>query len=199
VSTPGVTGAARLSPGVSRQRPAALKACATGCQGSGLRRGLAGLDTQVTWKRWALVSQRGEFPGTPARSAVILRPGGRHLTHPFAGGPAAAQSPTFGWHEATPNAMLTNIPMPQRQFQALGAYRTGHADGDRGVRLAAGDLRPGTDREPVIGIKETPGAHRALLITSAHSDRPPGGPQSSTSARIPAVVVIGPFPPIRAG
>jgi len=41
-------------------------------------------------------------------------------------------------------------------------------------------------------------AHRALVITSAHSDRPPGGPQSSTSARIPAVVVIGTFPPIRA-
>jgi hypothetical protein len=74
-----------------------------------------------------------------------------------------AQFGAFGRDETAPDAVLADIPVLQRQFQALGAYRAGPADGDRGARLTAGDLRPGADREPVIGVKHTPGAPRVAV------------------------------------
>jgi hypothetical protein len=49
--------------------------------------------------------------------------------------------------------MLADVPVPQRQFQALGARRTGHTDRDRAGGLAAGYFLVETDRKPFVRIK----------------------------------------------
>src|SRR5258708_1997384 len=49
--------------------------------------------------------------------------------------------------------MLADIPVPQRQLQALGAYQADGADGNRRGRLPAGLVRLHTDREPPVGVK----------------------------------------------
>ena len=49
--------------------------------------------------------------------------------------------------------MLANIPVPQRELQALRSYRAGRADRDRGRCLAAGDLRAGANRKPLVRMK----------------------------------------------
>src|SRR5260370_30285669 len=66
---------------------------------------------------------------------------------------AAAKCGASGGAQAAPDAMLADIPVPQRQGQALGAYRTGRADGDRGGCLLPGLACLGADREPLVGIE----------------------------------------------
>src|ERR1700745_391529 len=52
-----------------------------------------------------------------------------------------------------PDAMLADLPVPQRQLQAFGAYQAGGADGDGCGRLPAGLVCLHTDREPLVGVK----------------------------------------------
>ena len=67
--------------------------------------------------------------------------------------PPAAQCRAFGGDQAAPDTMLADIPVPQRQLQALGAYQAAGADGDRRGRLPAGLVGLHTDREPLVGVK----------------------------------------------
>jgi hypothetical protein len=71
----------------------------------------------------------------------------------LAGAPRAAQGRTVCRHEAAPDTVLANIPVPQRELQALCSYRAGRADRDRGRCLAAGDLRAGANRKPLVRMK----------------------------------------------
>src|ERR1700748_1379730 len=50
----------------------------------------------------------------------------------------AAQCRAVGGDHTAPDTVLADIPRPQRQFQALGAYKAGDADGDSRGRLVAG-------------------------------------------------------------
>src|SRR5260221_5410140 len=52
--------------------------------------------------------------------------------------PPAAQCRAVGGDQAAPDTVLADIPVPQRQVQALGAWQAGGADGDRRGRLPAG-------------------------------------------------------------
>jgi hypothetical protein len=70
----------------------------------------------------------------------------------------AAQARALGRDRAAPDAMLANVPVTQRERQALAAYRAGLANGDRGGSLPPGLLRPGTDREPLISVEAAIGA-----------------------------------------
>ena len=75
----------------------------------------------------------------------------------------ATQCHTLGGDQAAPNTVLTDIPAPQRQRQALDAY---HADGDGRGRLLASLVGLHTDREPVVGIEvavSAPGVPDDLL------------------------------------
>jgi hypothetical protein len=67
--------------------------------------------------------------------------------------PLSAQSHALGNDKAAPDAMLANIPVPQRQLQTLGAYRAGHADGDSARGFAAGYFLVRTDWKPFVRIK----------------------------------------------
>src|SRR6266481_3338604 len=58
-----------------------------------------------------------------------------------------------GCDQAAPDTVLANVPVPQRQLQALGPYGTTGADGDRGRCLVAGPGRLDTDRVPLVGVK----------------------------------------------
>jgi hypothetical protein len=65
-----------------------------------------------------------------------------------------------GGDQATPDTVLADVPVPQRQRQALAAYQAGRADGDRRGRLLAGLACLGAEREPLVRIKvaaSTPG------------------------------------------
>jgi len=70
----------------------------------------------------------------------------------------AAQCGAVGGDHAAPDTVLADIPRPQRQFEALGAYKARDADGDRRRRLAAGLVCIRTGREPLVGIKAAVGA-----------------------------------------
>ena len=76
--------------------------------------------------------------------------------------PPAAQCRAFGGDQAAPDAMLADIPVPQRELQALGVYQAGGADGDRRGRLPAGLVCLHTDREPLVGVKAAVGAPGVL-------------------------------------
>lgn len=65
----------------------------------------------------------------------------------------APQARTLGRDHAAPDAMLANIPVPQRERQALAAHRAVLADGDRSGSLLPGLLRPRADREPHISVE----------------------------------------------
>ena len=58
--------------------------------------------------------------------------------------------------------MLSHIPAPQRELQALGTYQAGGADGDRCGRLPASLVCLRTDREPLAGVKAAVGAPGVL-------------------------------------
>jgi hypothetical protein len=49
--------------------------------------------------------------------------------------------------------VLADVPVPQRQRQALAAHQAGAADSDRRRRLLTSHARLGADREPLIGVK----------------------------------------------
>ena len=55
-------------------------------------------------------------------------------------------------------AVLADVPVLQRQFQALGACRTGDTDRDRVGGLAAWYFLVGTNRKPFVRIKGAVGA-----------------------------------------
>src|SRR5258706_12717173 len=75
--------------------------------------------------------------------------------------PPAAQCRAVGGDQAAPDTVLADIPVPQRQFQALGACQAGGADGDRRGRLAAGLGWFRADRGPMGGVA---GAVRAAGV-----------------------------------
>src|SRR5215475_9297667 len=68
-------------------------------------------------------------------------------------GQLVAQSRAVGGDHASPDAVLADVPVPQRQLRALGAYRATGADGDRRSRLVAGPGWLDAGREPLVGIK----------------------------------------------
>ncbi len=68
--------------------------------------------------------------------------------------------------------MLADIPVPQRQRQALGAHHAGGAHGDRGGRLLAGFAYLHTDREPLVGIQAA--ARATGVPDNPHPQRPIG-------------------------
>jgi hypothetical protein len=69
------------------------------------------------------------------------------------GGPPAAQVRAVGCDQAAPDTVLADVPVPQRQLQALGPYGATGADGDRGRCLVAGLGWLDTDRVPLVGVK----------------------------------------------
>jgi hypothetical protein len=81
--------------------------------------------------------------------------------------PAAPQCRAFCGDQATPNTVLADIRVPERQRQALSAYQAGGADGDRGGGLLAGLAYLHAEREPLVGIKV------AASTTGVPDDRPP--------------------------
>jgi hypothetical protein len=81
----------------------------------------------------------------------------------------AAQCRAFGWEQAAPDAVLADIPVPQRERQAWDAYQAGRADGDRSGRFMARLVRLGTDREPLVGVKA------AVSALGVHEEPGPGG------------------------
>src|SRR5260370_10651608 len=66
-----------------------------------------------------------------------------------------AQGRVFGCDQAAPDAVLADVPVPQRECQALGSYLAGRADGDRSGCLLASLACLGTYREPLVGIEVT--------------------------------------------
>jgi len=81
----------------------------------------------------------------------------------------AAQCRAVGGDHTAPDTMLADIPRPQRQFQALGAYKAGDADGDRRGRLVAGPVCFRTGRKPLVGIEA------AVSATGVPDDPGPQG------------------------
>jgi hypothetical protein len=86
-------------------------------------------------------------------SAVIPGPSRPRHRADCAGVLPAAQCRAVGGDHTAPDTVLADIPRPQRQFQALGAYKAGDADGDRRGRLVAGLACFRTGREPLVGIE----------------------------------------------
>src|SRR5260370_36419825 len=74
---------------------------------------------------------------------------------PTSGQGPAAQGRAFGWDQAAADTVLADVPVPQGDRQALGAYQAGRADGDRGGCLLPGLACLGADREPLVGIEAT--------------------------------------------
>ena len=70
---------------------------------------------------------------------------------------AAAQGRAFGWDQAAPDTVLADVPVPQGERQALGAYQAGRADGDRSGCLLPSLACLGADREPLVGIEAAVG------------------------------------------
>src|SRR5215468_3073357 len=52
-----------------------------------------------------------------------------------------------GGDQAAPDTVLADVPVPQRQLQALGAHRAPGADGDRRGGLVSGPGCVDADRE----------------------------------------------------
>jgi hypothetical protein len=63
-----------------------------------------------------------------------------------------AQCRTFGGDEAAPDAVLADVPVPERERQARVAYRAAGADGDRRGCFLTGLLDPHAHGEPLFGI-----------------------------------------------
>src|SRR5260370_12613389 len=58
-----------------------------------------------------------------------------------------------GCDQAATAPVLADVPVPQRQLQALGPYGATGADSDRGRCLVAGLGWLDTDRVPPVGVK----------------------------------------------
>jgi hypothetical protein len=91
--------------------------------------------------------------------------------------PPAAQCRAVGGEQAAPDSVLADIPMPQRQFQALGAYQAGGADRDSRRSLVAGLVCLRTDREPLVGIEG------AVSAAGVPDDPVPQGPIGELDGR----------------
>ena len=92
-------------------------------------------------------------------------------------GQGPAQSRAVGWGQPAPHAVLADVPMPQRQHQALAPDQATGADRDRSGGLQPGTGRIHADREPLIRVKaavSTPGIPDHL------------GPQSMVDCRATA-------------
>src|SRR5215468_7359341 len=63
------------------------------------------------------------------------------------------RSRAVGCDQATPDTVLADVPVPQRQRSASRAYQATSADGGRGGWLVAGVGWLGADREPLAGMK----------------------------------------------
>ena len=81
----------------------------------------------------------------------------------------AAQLRAVGCDQPAPHAVLADIPMPQRQHQALALDQATGAHRDRSGGLLARPARINADREPPVRVK-------AAIGTPAMPDHP--GPQS---------------------
>jgi hypothetical protein len=95
------------------------------------------------------------MPGQVAGKVGQRRPGKVRAAEPL-----PAQSHALGDDKAAPDAVLADIPVPQRQLQALGAYRAGQADVDSARGFAAGYFLVRTDWKPCVGIKGSVSAPR---------------------------------------
>jgi hypothetical protein len=69
------------------------------------------------------------------------------------GGPPTAQVRALGCDQAAPDTVLADVPVPQRQLQALGPYGATDADRDRGRCLVARLGWLDTDRVPLVRVK----------------------------------------------
>ena len=78
------------------------------------------------------------------------RPAGRAV---LAGGQPGAQPRAIGGDQATPDTVLADAPVPQRQLQAVAAYQAARAHRDRSGRFLTRPARLDVDREPRIGIQ----------------------------------------------
>jgi hypothetical protein len=83
----------------------------------------------------------------------------------------APQARTLARDHTAPDAMLANIPVPQRERQALAAHRAVLADGNRSGSLLPGLSRPGltgnhTSASRLLSV------HRACRMTRAHARLP---------------------------
>jgi hypothetical protein len=99
------------------------------------------------------IDSAGSFSGSPR--VVFPLPGPSRPRHraDCARVLPAAQCRAVGGDHTAPDTVLADIPRPQRQFQALGAYKAGDADGNRRGRLVAGLACFRTGREPLVGIE----------------------------------------------
>ena len=120
---------------------------------------------------------RNRFCSAPAGGVTRATSGSRHqqAAPPGTCGQVACRGAAcraFGGDQAAPDTVLADIPVPQRQRQALGAHHAGGAHGDRGGRLLAGFVYLHTDREPLVGIQA---ATRATGVPdNPHPQRPIG-------------------------
>src|SRR5260370_19085211 len=106
---------------------------------------------------------------------------------PTSGQGPAAQGRAFGWDQAAPDTVLADVPVPQGERQALGAYQAGRADSDRSGCLLPSLACLGADREPLVGIEAAvstpgvpddpgPGSLIAGRGGGPPTQRPPSGP-----------------------
>src|SRR5260370_4402599 len=113
---------------------------------------------------------------------------------PTSGQGPAAQGRAFGWDQAAADTVLADVPVPQGERQALGAYQAGRADSDRSGCLLPSLACLGADREPLVGIEaavSTPGGPDdpgpGSLIAGRGGDQqrawPPWGPRGGTGSR----------------
>jgi hypothetical protein len=78
---------------------------------------------------------------------------GRAVAARASGEQTAAQLRAVGGDQAAPDTVLADVPVPQRELQALAAHPAGGADSDSRGRLLTSPVRLGADREPLIRIK----------------------------------------------
>ena len=109
-------------------------------------------------------------PGTDGGTIIPETAGPRRPP----GGQAAAQSRAVGCDQPAPHTVLADIPMPQRQHQALAPDQATGADRDRSGGLLARPGRIHADREPLVRVKPA-------ISTSAIPDHL--GRQSTTPRR----------------
>src|SRR5215467_12129910 len=108
--------------------------------------------------------------------------------HPVTQNPGARSTIACGRRRsAAPDAVLADVPVPQRQLRVLGAYQATGAGGDRRGRLAASLGWLDADREPLAGVEAAvraaglpnhSGPHKASPVTWRRGRSPATGSAS---------------------
>ena len=97
-----------------------------------------------------------------ARLDRVLTGAGEEFGDAGPGQPAAAERPSFLLDQAAPYPVSADAArMPQREFQAVRAYRAAGADGDGLGRLVPGLGHVVGHGKPVVRIDGRTPAHRA--------------------------------------